>query len=435
VLFVKSIVFLLIFAAAAAANPIYTVAGLGGLGGPASGYAINSAGTVAGWAQNPSGNQQAFISTSNGLKALSAASTDGYAYGINDSGTVVGTTYVNGMAHGTIWSGSGATDLGANSYAMAINNSGQVVGGNGSAFTVVNGQLQSLVTPQGVGWSAAYGINDGGTVVGDGQLANGTFRGMVWSPDGSVIELDTLGGSSSQATDINNSGEVVGFASVSSGYQHAFSMLDGMMIDLGTLGGGSSYAYGINGSGEIVGYSYLAGGGQSAFLYDNGTMLDLNSLLPGNSGWDLLDAYGINASGQITGEGLYDGQLSAFLLTDPPAAVPEPRMPLALGVALAMIALVRMRGHKHRLPRASTAVTVAARSAGWVTDRRLAAGASQRRAAELGGGRGEARTRRGGLLVGEKPEWEQRPTRRKSQTVLETSCVLPRVSGPQLRSA
>ena len=41
-----------------------------------------------------------------------------------------------------------------------------------------------------------------------------------------------------------------------------------MMIDLGTLGGGSSYAYGINDSGEIVGYSYLANGGQSAFLYD-----------------------------------------------------------------------------------------------------------------------------------------------------------------------
>jgi len=339
----KTIGFLLIFAAAAAANPIYIVTGLGGLGGPASGYAINSSGIVAGWAQNPWGNQQAFVSTSNGLKALSAATTDGYGYGINNSGVVVGTTYVDGTAHGTIWSGSGSTDLGANSYALAINNSGEVVGGNGGAFTVVNGQLQSLGTPQGIGWSAAYGINDGGTVVGDGQLANGTFRGMVWSPDGSVIQLGTLGGNSSQANAIDNSGEVVGFASVASGYQHAFSMLDGLMIDLGTLGGGSSYAYGINDSGDIVGYSYLADGGQSAFLYEHGTMVDLNSLLPDNSGWDLLDAYGINDSGQITGEGLYDGQLSAFLLTDPPAAVPEPRMPLVSGAALATMALFSLR--------------------------------------------------------------------------------------------
>ena len=347
----KTIGFLLIFAAVAAANPIYTVTGLGGLGGPSTGYAINSSGAVAGWAQNPSGNQQAFVSTPGGLQALSPAGTDGYAYGINNAGTVVGTTYVNGTAHGTIWSPSGATDLGANSYAMAINNSGEVVGGNGGAFKVVNGQMQSLATPQGIGWSAAYGVNADGTVVGDGQLANGNFRGMIWGPDGSVILLGTLGGNSSQATDVNNSGEVVGFSTVASGYQHAFSMLDAMMIDLGTLGGGSSYAYGINDSGEIVGYSYLANGGQSAFLYVDGTMLDLNSLLPDNSGWDLLSAYGINASGQITGEGLFDGQLSAFLLTDPPAGpfgitpVPEPG---ELWIVVAVLAAACLRAYGKR---------------------------------------------------------------------------------------
>ena len=351
VILVKTMGFLFIFAAVAAANPIYSVVGLGGLGGPAAGYAINSSGTVAGWAQNSSDYQQAFVSTSNGLQTLASASTDSYAYGINNSGTAVGTTYVNGTAHGTVWSPTGASDLGADTYAMAINSSGEVAGGNGGAFTAVNGQVQSLGTPQGIGWSAAYGINDGGTVVGDGQLASGAFRGIIWNPDGSMLLLGTLGGLSSQATDINNSGEVVGFASVSSGYQHAFSMLDAMMIDLGTLGGGSSYAYGINDSGEIVGYSYLANGGQSAFLYENGTMLDLNSLLPGNSGWDLLDAYGINASGQITGEGLYDGQLSAFLLTDSPAAVPEPGMPVVLGVALVTIGLVRWRGYCKLWPR------------------------------------------------------------------------------------
>jgi probable HAF family extracellular repeat protein len=224
-----------------------------------------------------------------------------------------------------------------------------VVGGNGNAFELVNGQIENLATAPGVNWSAAYGINDGGTVVGDGQLANGTFRGIVWNPDGSMGLLGTFGGSSSQATGVNDSDQVVGFASLASGYQHAFSDIGGTMTDLGTLGGGSSYAYGVNDSGEIVGYSWLADGGQSAFLYDDGTMLDLNSLLPGNSGWDLLEAYGINDSGQITGEGLYYGQLSAFVLTDPPgggtgiAPVPEPSGLFVVGVALAMIALFRLR--------------------------------------------------------------------------------------------
>jgi probable HAF family extracellular repeat protein len=343
---VKNAVFLLIFAAAAAANPIYTVADLGGIDGSATGYAINNSGTVAGWAQNPSGGEQAFVSTPAGLQALSSGPYESYAYGINDAGTVVGTTYdASGQAHATIWSPAGTTVLAAGSYAMAINAAGEVVGGNGQAFAVVNGKIQNLTSVAGINWSAAYGVNNAGTVVGDGQMANGTFRAIIWNPNGSTSLLGTFGGNSSQATGVNNSGEVVGFASLADGYQNAFAEIGGSMLDLGTLGGGSSYAYGINDSGEIVGYSWLADGGQSAFLYYDGTMLNLNSLLPSNSGWNLLQAYAINDSGQITGTGLYDGQLSAFVLTDPPggaadiAAVPEPRMWWVLGAALALIAL------------------------------------------------------------------------------------------------
>lgn len=341
----KTAVIVLIFAAAAAANPIYTVAGLTGIPGAATGYAINGSGTVAGWAQNPSGGQQAFVSTANGMQPLSAGPYESYAYGINNAGTVVGTSYdSNGQSHGTIWSASGATDLGSGTYAMAINNSGEVVGGNGSAFTVINGQIESLGAAPGVNWSAAYAINNVGMVVGDGQLGNGTFRGIVWNPNGSITVLGTFGGSGSQATGVNDSGEVVGFASLSDGYQNAFAEIGGSMIDLGTLGGGSSFAYGVNGSGEIVGYSWLANGTQGAFLYDDGAMLDLNSLLPANSGWDLEQAYAINDAGQITGTGLYDGVLTAFVLTDPPASVPEPSELLILGLGLALMAGLRIRG-------------------------------------------------------------------------------------------
>jgi len=346
---VKTIGFLLICAGFATGSPIYTVASLGGLGGGTStGYAINSSGAVAGVAQNASGNPQAFVSAPNGLQGLPSGTSASYGYGINNSGTVVGTTYISGQAYGTIWSGSGTTQLGAGSYAMAINNSGEVAGGNGQAFTAVDGQVQGLATQQGIDWSAAYGINDAGTVVGDGQFTNGTFQAIVWSPDGGMGLLGTLGGADSQATGINNNGEVVGFASLANGYQNAFSVVDAVMTDLGTLGG-SSYAYGINDSGEVVGYSYLTNGDQHAFLYYGGKMLDLNTLLPANSGWVVEEAFGINAAGQITGMGLYNGQLTAFLMTDPPAGpnhitpTPEPGAILVVGAGLGLMAWLRPR--------------------------------------------------------------------------------------------
>jgi len=345
---VTKIGILLIFSTFAAADPIYTVVGLGVGPGSSTGYAVNSAGTVAGAVQSASGSQQAFVSGPEGAAILSPASSESYAYGINNAGTAVGIVYLDGQAYGTIWNGSQPTQLGAGSYATAINNEGEVAGGNGQAFIEANGQIQELATAPGIGWSAAYGINDSGTVVGDGQLSNGTFRGIVWSPDGGMVVLGTWGGTSSQATAVSDGGEVVGFASLANGYQHAFSMLDAMMIDLGTLGL-SSYAYGVNDSGEVVGYSYLDNGQQQAFLYDDGTMFNLNSLLPTDSGWDLMAAYGINDAGQITGVGLYDGQLTAFLLTDPPpptmnpSAVPEPSQLWILVAAAAAMALARIR--------------------------------------------------------------------------------------------
>jgi len=304
------------------------------------GYSVNSTGGVAGWSETPSGAEGFISSPSGSPQALSFPSaSETFAYGLNDAGVAVGISYVNGQAHGTIWSGSTATDLGAGVFATGINDAGEVIGSNGHAFVLANGQYQDLGTIPGGDWSAAYGINDSGTVVGDGMTASGAFRGIVWDSQGNMQVLGTFGGANSQATALNNGGEVVGFASLASGYQHAFSLTGAAMTDLGTLGGGSSYAYGVNDSGEIVGYSWLADGSTHAFLYLDGQMLDLNSLLTAGSGWELLAAYGINDQGQITGEGLYNGALSAFLLTDPPGPGPAGINPVPEPVLLPVLAL------------------------------------------------------------------------------------------------
>jgi probable HAF family extracellular repeat protein len=91
-----------------------------------------------------------------------------------------------------------------------------------------------------------------------------------------LTPLGTLGGSTSQAWDVNDLGQVVGDARTSSGDTHAFFWSGGVMTDLGTLGGNYSRAYAVNNLGQIVGESSLANGEVHAFLYQNGIMQDLS---------------------------------------------------------------------------------------------------------------------------------------------------------------
>jgi probable HAF family extracellular repeat protein len=320
----KAIILLATFTSVLSAGTIYSITGLGSLGGSSAvGYKINNSGTVAGWAQTASGDQHSFVANGGGIQDLSPLlGSDAVASGINASGVVVGTSYVNGQAHGTIWTASGSTDLGAGIFATGVNDAGVIIGGNGHAFLFSNGAYQDLGVLQAGGWSSASGINQSGAVVGDASVGSG-FHGFKWTTAAGMLPVGDLGGANSHASGVNNAGAVVGTATLASGYEHAFLAIGAGVTDLGTLGGGSSYAYSINDSGTVVGYSWLASGQDPhAFVYANGIMLDLNSLLSSGSGWELTEAYGINDAGQITGSGLFHGQVSAFRL-DPNRADPN----------------------------------------------------------------------------------------------------------------
>lgn len=70
------------------------------------------------------------------------------------------------------------------------------------------------------------------------------------------------------------------------------------IIDLGTLGGTTSNAYGINDSGMVVGSSTLPGDAAThAFAYSGGAMIDLGTLPGGTNS----TAYAVNRYGQIAG--------------------------------------------------------------------------------------------------------------------------------------
>jgi probable HAF family extracellular repeat protein len=149
----------------------------------------------------------------------------------------------------------------------------------------------------GGGTSYATGINNSGVVVGYSTLVSTASHAFVYS-GGVMTDLGTLGGADSHADAINNQGTVVGTADVNGvSPTYAFAENGGTMTSLGSLGGDDSEAYDINGSGTSVGFSLLSDNVTfNAFSYSNGVMTNLGTL-----GGPTSYAYGINSSGTIVG--------------------------------------------------------------------------------------------------------------------------------------
>ena len=190
----------------------------------------------------------------------------------------------------------------------------------GTVFT-----LKDLGTLGGTS-SYATGINASGQVVGWATTPNGLAYAFLYS-DGVMKDLNdlidpTLGWTLLHGSAINNSGQVVGDAiTTSSSISRAFLYSDGEITDLGTLDGRDTFTSDINDSGQVVGWARTAlYSTYDAFLYSDGVMKDLNDLIDPTLGWNLTRANAINDSGQIVGFGTNSsGETHAFLLTPVPA--------------------------------------------------------------------------------------------------------------------
>ncbi len=250
-----------------------------------------------------------------GLPKLLTGANYGIANGLNNSGSVVGSAYYpNFSIHATAWNGQTAAQIDAAlnntwSEAFGVNNAGAIVGlaskGNDPFSSATKATLwlngtQTDLGSLGGNYSLAYAVNSGGSAVGWSQItpsAAGPYydesvpvHAFVWS-GGSLSDLGILtGGNSSDAQDINDSGQIVGSANTAAQgiYSfrplHAVTWTNGTMQDLGTLGGPGSIGYALNNAGTVVGsadtstlapqstyygWVYSAGGGVGGTGGDN----------------------------------------------------------------------------------------------------------------------------------------------------------------------
>ena len=254
------------------------------------------------------------------------------SFAVNDSGSVVGVSNsggafvsINGVT--TIIAQSGSYY--GQSVARSINNAGDVVGqdnsNSSSAFLYSNGLL-TILPPLSANYSFsdARAINDNGAIAGYSTRGSGAgiSRAFLYA-NGAMQDLGTLGGESSYAMAINNSGVVAGYSHVPSGYLHGFIYQNGVMKDLGALSEyQSSLAMAINESGTAVGWAAKPDGNGVAVMFKDGLIYDLNNLIPPqlNPGLVTLTyAYGINDGGQIVGVGVFpNGTEHAILLSPVP---------------------------------------------------------------------------------------------------------------------
>jgi probable HAF family extracellular repeat protein len=222
----------------------------------------------------------------------------GWATAVDGRGDVVGDYQVNSLTDAFIWHAGTFTDLGAlpgddTTEATAVNDHGEVVGYSSTdtfpatpqAFVWRNGTMTDL-GPSGESSVAGY-LNDSGQIVGTVTSSSGDTSAVVWQ-NGTMTTLPGLGGAYTDPTGLNDRGEVVGYAGTASGQSEAVAWINGKIVELG-----SGIPLAVNDGGQVlVNAENASGSALQAYVWNHGTTTEL----PVGT-----DANGFNAEGQVVG--------------------------------------------------------------------------------------------------------------------------------------
>jgi probable HAF family extracellular repeat protein len=206
--------------------------------------------------------------------------------------------------------------------ATRINDLGQIAGTVGGVAALWNGRrLVTIgVAVPGDTYSYVTGLNDLGQVVGTSGAFGGPSHAFRWSRG--VMTPLSLVGASTGASDINNLGQISGYAWEGTSTQRAVRWdRRGTMARLGSLGDGTgdSLATSINDRGESVGYHYLSstGGDLRAVRWSrDGRAVDITP-----RGGLLGVPTDINLSGRIVGSIVPSGSQQQGFVLDRSGAV------------------------------------------------------------------------------------------------------------------
>ncbi len=262
----------------------------------------------------------------------------------NDFGQVVGTGSTTAFGSGAIpliWTNGVVAQLPLPSgYSIGrandVNDAGVSVGSVGSGTGEVGSiWLQSgpsaitAATSTGCVFRTAYGINNAGIVCGFGIDPGNAARnvGMIYDSESNIsTEVGALpGGNGALAFGISDGGHIVGSSMMNQGSGLPFIWTEATGIQPIPLPAGTSQgsARAVNSAGWAVGTASSAFA--IPFLYDGTQTYRLADLLPAGTGWDLATntssaALGISENGIIVGTGVLGGQVRAFAMV--PAGEP-----------------------------------------------------------------------------------------------------------------